>query len=50
MARAHRVILYASVAIGLYLLVLFQLIQVPLVDPKIVEQLLPVVRIFFPPE
>ncbi|KAF9446502.1 dolichol-phosphate mannosyltransferase subunit 3 [Macrolepiota fuliginosa MF-IS2] len=42
MARVHRVALYASIATSLYLLVLFQLISVPLVDTEIVEQLLPV--------
>ncbi|XP_006453869.1 hypothetical protein AGABI2DRAFT_189216 [Agaricus bisporus var. bisporus H97] len=42
MARAHRVLLYASVAAILYFLAFFQLISVPLVDPNISELLLPV--------
>lgn len=46
MARAHRVLLYASVATILYFLAFFQLISVPLVDPNISELLLPVVRAF----
>ena len=45
MARAHRALLYASLAIGLYLLVFFQFIALPWLHVKTVEQLLAVVRV-----
>jgi len=45
MARAHRALLYASLAVGLYFLIFFQFVALPWVHTKIVEQLLPVVRV-----
>ena len=45
MARAHRVALIATFATIAYLLLLFNVLPVPLLDAKIVEQILPVVRI-----
>lgn len=45
MARAHRALLYASLAIGLYFLIFFQFIALPWLHVKTVEQLLAVVRV-----
>ena len=44
MARAHRVALYSSAFILIYFLVFFAVLPVPLLEPDIVAQLLPVVR------
>jgi hypothetical protein len=44
MARAHRVALYASAFILIYILAFFAVLPVPLLGPDIVAQLLPVVR------
>lgn len=45
MARLHRVSLYSSILASLYLLVLFQLLPVPLIDADIVQEILPIVRL-----
>jgi len=44
MARAHRVALILTIVATSYLLCLFGVLSVPLVDPKVSEQILPVVR------
>ena len=44
MARAHRVSLIATIATVSYLLLLFNVFPLPLVDAKIAEQIVPVVR------
>ena len=44
MARAHRVALYASAFILIYFLAFFAILPIPLLEPDIVAQLLPVVR------
>jgi len=44
MARAHRVALMLAIVATSYLLCLFGVLSVPLVDPKVSEQILPVVR------
>lgn len=44
MARAHRVSLIATIVTIVYLLLFFQVFPVPLLDAKIAEQILPVVR------
>jgi len=49
MARAHRALLYASLAIGLYFLIFFQFIALPWLHAKTVEQLLAVVRVLYCP-
>jgi dolichyl-phosphate mannosyltransferase polypeptide 3 len=43
MARAHRVALYASAFILIYILAFFAVLPVPLLGPDIVAQLLPVI-------
>ena len=43
MARAHRVSLIATIITVVYLLLFFNIFPVPLLDPKIAEQILPVV-------
>ncbi|KXN84980.1 Dolichol-phosphate mannosyltransferase subunit 3 [Leucoagaricus sp. SymC.cos] len=43
MARAHRVLSYASLALGLYLLLLFKILPFPLVDATVLDQLLLVI-------
>jgi len=42
MARAHRVALILTIVATSYLLCLFGVLSVPLVDPKVSEQILPV--------
>jgi len=42
MARAHRVALIATITTVSYLLLLFNIFPVPLLDAKIAEQILPV--------
>ncbi|OJA18200.1 hypothetical protein AZE42_08884 [Rhizopogon vesiculosus] len=42
MARLHRVSLYSSIFVSLYLLVMFQVLPVPLIDADIVQDILPV--------
>ncbi|OAX34036.1 dolichol-phosphate mannosyltransferase subunit 3 [Rhizopogon vinicolor AM-OR11-026] len=42
MARLHRVLLYSSIFVSLYLLVLFQVLPVPLIDAGTVQDILPV--------
>ena len=44
MARAHRVAVYASAFLLIYLLVFLAVLPVPFLEPDIVAQLLPVVR------
>ena len=45
MARAHRVAIYASTFALVYLFALFAVLPVPFVEPDVVAQVLPVVRI-----
>lgn len=45
MARAHRITLIATITTVAYLLLFFNMLSVPLLDAKIAEQILPVVRI-----
>ncbi|KAF8167226.1 dolichol-phosphate mannosyltransferase subunit 3 [Crassisporium funariophilum] len=42
MARAHRAAVLGTIAIIAYMLTLFNVLSVPLVDAKIAEQILPV--------
>ena len=44
MARAHRAALIATISTVTYLLLFFNILPVPLLDAKIAEQILPVVR------
>lgn len=44
MARAHRVALIATIATFTYFLLFFNIFPVPLLDAKIAEQILPLVR------
>jgi hypothetical protein len=46
MARLHRLSLYSSIFVFLYLLALYQVLPVPLIDVGIVQEVLPVVRVF----
>ena len=47
MARVHRVALILTIVATSYLLTLFGVLSVPLVDPKVSEKILPVVHSFF---
>lgn len=44
MARLHRVSIYSSILISIYLLVLFEILSIPLVDTSVAQEILPVVR------
>jgi hypothetical protein len=46
MARLHRLSLYSSIFVLLYLLALYQVLPIPLIDVGIVQEILPVVRVF----
>jgi dolichol-phosphate mannosyltransferase subunit 3 len=48
MARAHQVALIVTVFISIYLLAFFTIIPIPFLDEKVVQQILPVVGVFFP--
>ncbi|KAG0691689.1 dolichol-phosphate mannosyltransferase subunit 3 [Suillus ampliporus] len=43
MARLHRVSLYSSILISIYLLVLFEVLPIPVIDAGIVQEILPVI-------
>ncbi|KIJ12395.1 hypothetical protein PAXINDRAFT_82891 [Paxillus involutus ATCC 200175] len=43
MARAHRVAAYTSVFLALYLLALFSVIPIPLIDADVSAQILPLI-------
>ncbi|KAG9311018.1 dolichol-phosphate mannosyltransferase subunit 3 [Chiua virens] len=43
MARAHRVAIYGSIFLVFYLLTLFAVVPIPILDPAVVSQLLPVI-------
>ncbi|KAF8416613.1 dolichol-phosphate mannosyltransferase subunit 3 [Boletus edulis BED1] len=43
MARAHRLAIYASFSILIYLLVLLSILPIPFFEPDLVAQLLPVI-------
>lgn len=47
MTRAQRVAVISTVFISLYLLAFFEILQVPLVDGTVVQEILPVVSIAF---
>ena len=47
MARAHRVAIYASTFLIVYLVVFFSVLPVPFLEPEVAAQLLPVVRTLF---
>jgi dolichyl-phosphate mannosyltransferase polypeptide 3 len=44
MARLHRVSIYSSILISIYLLVLFEVLPIPLIDANVAQDILPVVR------
>jgi dolichyl-phosphate mannosyltransferase polypeptide 3 len=46
MARLHRVSIYSSILISIYLLVLFEVLPIPLIDANVAQEILPVVRPF----
>ncbi|KAG2344943.1 dolichol-phosphate mannosyltransferase subunit 3 [Suillus weaverae] len=43
MARFHRVAIYSSILISIYLLVLFDVLPIPLIDASIAQEILPVI-------
>ncbi|KAG0699306.1 dolichol-phosphate mannosyltransferase subunit 3 [Suillus ampliporus] len=43
MARLHRVSLYSSILISIYLLALFGVLPIPLIDAGIAQEVLPVI-------
>ncbi|KAG1794502.1 dolichol-phosphate mannosyltransferase subunit 3 [Suillus subaureus] len=43
MTRLHRVSIYSSILISIYLLVLFEVLPIPLVDASVAQDILPVV-------
>ncbi|KAJ8580044.1 dolichol-phosphate mannosyltransferase subunit 3 [Rhizopogon salebrosus TDB-379] len=43
MARLHRLSLYSSIFVFLYLLALYQVLPIPLIDVGIVQEVLPVI-------
>ncbi|KAG0701641.1 dolichol-phosphate mannosyltransferase subunit 3 [Suillus ampliporus] len=47
MARLHRVSLYSSILISIYLLVLFEVLPIPVIDAGIVQEILPVLLVSF---
>jgi len=49
MARVHRVVAFGAFATILYLLAFFQFISVPLLDSKVADAIIPVVRLLLAP-
>ncbi|KAG2110114.1 dolichol-phosphate mannosyltransferase subunit 3 [Suillus clintonianus] len=43
MARLHRVSIYSSVLISIYLLMLFEVLSIPLIDTGVAQEILPVI-------
>ncbi|KAG1840636.1 dolichol-phosphate mannosyltransferase subunit 3 [Suillus subluteus] len=43
MTRLHRVSIYSSVLISIYLLVLFEVLPIPLIDASVAQEILPVI-------
>ncbi|KIK45559.1 hypothetical protein CY34DRAFT_22497 [Suillus luteus UH-Slu-Lm8-n1] len=43
MARLHRVSIYSSILISIYLLVLFEVLPIPLIDTNVTQDILPVI-------
>ncbi|KAG1809116.1 dolichol-phosphate mannosyltransferase subunit 3 [Suillus subaureus] len=43
MARLHRVSIYSSILISIYLLVLFEVLPITLIDVSIAQEILPVI-------
>ncbi|KAG2754102.1 dolichol-phosphate mannosyltransferase subunit 3 [Suillus brevipes Sb2] len=43
MARLHRVSIYSSILISIYLLVLFEVLPIPLIDANVAQEILPVI-------
>jgi dolichyl-phosphate mannosyltransferase polypeptide 3 len=44
MARLHRVSIYSSILISIYLLALFEILPIPPIDASVAQEILPVVR------
>ncbi|KAG2124258.1 hypothetical protein BD769DRAFT_884188 [Suillus cothurnatus] len=44
MTRLHQVSIYSSILISIYLLVLFEVLPIPLIDASVAQEILPVVR------
>ncbi|KAG1767849.1 dolichol-phosphate mannosyltransferase subunit 3 [Suillus placidus] len=43
MARLHRAAIYSSILISIYLLVLFDVLPIPLIDASVAQEILPVI-------
>ncbi|KAG1873918.1 dolichol-phosphate mannosyltransferase subunit 3 [Suillus subluteus] len=43
MTRFHRVSIYSSILISIYLLVLFEVLPIPLIDASVTQEILPVI-------
>ncbi|KAG2032371.1 dolichol-phosphate mannosyltransferase subunit 3 [Suillus americanus] len=43
MTRLHRVSIYSSILISIYLLVLFEILPIPLIDASVAQEILPVI-------
>ncbi|KAG2040876.1 hypothetical protein BDR03DRAFT_69488 [Suillus americanus] len=43
MTRLHRVSIYSSILISIYLLVLFEVLPIPLIDASVAREIFPVV-------
>ncbi|KAG2101779.1 dolichol-phosphate mannosyltransferase subunit 3 [Suillus cothurnatus] len=43
MTRLHQVSIYSSILISIYLLVLFEVLPIPLIDASVAQEILPVI-------